>query len=369
MTTRDQIETMLLQAVSVEPSTSGLQWLDQRVAAVAARPEELRRAGPAGLRFFLRPLLLAAALLLIAGAVAAGLGLLDQTIESSGSPGWRVAWDRAERLDLTATDKGVTINLERAYADLNQVQVGFTVAGLEAPLTSHGERAPLEWRAELTDPAGRTSQQWALSLTGMRSDVTGLSGVVQTWEGPVAPQAGTWVLTFTSVGYNSGGLVPGQCTVGATDPECVSPPPNAMVDGSWRFEFELPKPSGLVFQTNALASTDVATVKLTELRISPSAIVARMAVAVAGSTVLDWHWSRSSIQHGDVSYGFNGAYHVTQDPATQGPDGDVNDYLSSAGADDPSGTWEVVIPEISYRSASGAESTITGPWTLTITLP
>jgi len=369
MTTPDRIESMLLQAVTVEPSTSGLLWLDQRVAAVAARPVELRRAGASGLRLFLRPLALAAALLLLAGAVAAGLGLLDQAIESSGSPGWRVAWDRAERLDLAATDAGVTINLERAYADLNQVLVGFTVAGLEAPLTSHGERADLEWSAELTDPSGRTSQAWANSGAALRSDVTGLSAVVQTWEGAVAPDAGTWVLSFSSVGYNSGGLVPGQCTAGATDPECVSPPPNAMVDGSWRFEFELPKPSGLVFPTAALASTDVATVKLTKLRITATAITARIALAVPGSTVLDWTWLRASIQHGDVSYGFNSISHVTQDPATQGPDGDVSDFLSTAGADEPSGTWQIVIPKLTYRVGLDEEYTISGPWTLTVTVP
>jgi len=339
------------------------------VAAVAARPVDARRAGAQGLRFFLRPLALAAALLLLAGAVAAGLGLLDQTIESSGSPGWRVAWDRAEKLDLTAADAGVTITLERAYADLNQVLIGFTVAGLEAPLTSHGERAPLEWIAELTDPSGRPSMQWTNSHTAMRSEVTGLSAVIETWEGAVAPTAGTWVVTFTSVGYNGGGLVPGQCTVGATDPECVSPPPSAMVDGSWRFEFELPKPTGSVFSTAALASTDVATVKLTELRISPTGISARMALAVPGRTVLDWTWLRASIQHGDVSYGFNSISHVTQDPATQGPDGDVSDFLSTAGADEPSGTWQIVIPKLTYRVGLDEEYTISGPWTLTVTVP
>lgn len=369
MTTRDQIETMLSQAVSVGPSTSGLLWLDQRVAAMAARPVELRRARTQGLRF-LRPVALAFALLLLAGAVAAGLGLLDRTIESSGSPGWRVAWDQAERLDLTATDAGVTINLERAYADLNQVLIGFTVAGLDAPLTSHGDRAALEWIAELTDPAGRTSGQWALSLTGMLSDETGLSAVVQTWEGPVAPEAGTWVLTFSSVGYFGGGLVPGQCTAGATDPECVSPPPSAMVDGTWRFEFGLAKPSGSVFSAAAMASSEVATVKLTELRISPTAITARIALAVPGSTVLDWVWLPASIKHDGASYAVNFITHVTQDPASQGPDGDVNDFLTSAGTDDPTGTWEIVIPELTYRvGVDHQEATISGPWTLTVTVP
>lgn len=136
MTTRDEMETRLLQAVAIEPSEAGLRWLDQRVANVAERPVALPRRGLFARRLILRPVLLLAAFLLLAGAVAAGLGLLDRIVESSGQPGWHTAWDRAERLDLTATDAGVTIKVERAYADLNQVLVGFTVAGLEVPTTA-----------------------------------------------------------------------------------------------------------------------------------------------------------------------------------------------------------------------------------------
>ena len=85
--------------------------------------------------------------------------------------------------------------------------------------------------------------------------------------------------------------------------------------------------------------------------------------------MLDWFWEAASITHDGARYPFNVGYHVTQDPATQGPDGDVNDFLSTAGMDDPTGTWVVVIPELSYRAASGVESKMTGPWTLTVTMP
>lgn len=371
MTTRDEIEARLLRAVELTPSEAGLRWLDQRVAETMARPAVIARRGASPLRLFLRPLALVAALLLLAGAVAGGMGLLDQIFDSSGMPGWQTAWDRAERLDIKQTDAGVTITLERAYADLNQVLVGFTVEGLEAaPLSDHGEAAPLEWRAELRDPTGRTSEQWATSLLALGMRDTKVSAVGQAWEGSVAPVAGTWELTFTSVGYNAGGLVPGECTVGNTDPACVNPPANAMVDGTWRFAFELPAPSGTVVSPNASASTAQATVTITELVVTPTVVRASLALSVAGSGVVDWSWLTGTVRHDGTTYAFNSSYHVTQDPATQGPEGDLNEFMAPAGADEASGTWEFVIPELTYSIGDGSpEVHLSGPWTLTVTVP
>ncbi|MEX1156559.1 MAG: DUF4179 domain-containing protein, partial [Chloroflexota bacterium] len=243
----DEIEARLIQAFELSPSEDGLRRLDQRVARAMTQPMAIPFRGLRTPRLFLRPLLLLAAFVLLTGAVVGGARLLDQIFESSGMPGWRIAWDRAEKLDLTATDAGVTITLVRAYADLNHVLVGFTVEGLPAaPVTGHGEAYPIEWKAELRDPAGRTADQWATSRTGTGITDPNLSAVGHFWEGAVTPVAGTWVLTFTSIGFNDGGFVSGECTVGATDPACVSPPPHAMVDGTWRFEFALPAPAGTV---------------------------------------------------------------------------------------------------------------------------
>ena len=372
MTTRDQIETRLLQAVAVEPSEDGLRWLDQRVAQVVARPAALPRQGRSAFRLVLRPLALVAALMLLAGAVAGGMGLLDQLFQSS-APGWRTGWDRAERLDLKQTDAGVTITLERAYADLNLVLVGFTVAGLEAaPLSDHGDAVPIEWRAELRDPTGRSLEQWATSLGGSEIADSSLSAVGNVWEGAVTPVAGTWVLTFTSVGYNSGGFVPGECTVGNTDPACVNPPANAMVDGTWRFEFELPAPAGTMVSPNVSDTQGQATLTLTEMRITPTMVTSRIALRVNGSTVADWH-PNISIRRGDTTYISNSSYHVTQDPNSQGPNGDVNEFLTISGADVATGTWVIEIPELTYRSTTDTpiedEIRLDGPWTLTVTVP
>jgi hypothetical protein len=387
MTTRDQIETRLLGAVAFEPSEDGLRWLDQRVAQIAARPVALPRRGFVIPRLVLRPVLVLAAFVLIAGAVAGGVGLLDQIFQSSAMPGWQTAWDRAERLDLTQTDAGVTITLERAYADLNHVLVGFTVEGLQAaPLSDHGEPAPIEWRAELRDPTGRTADQWATSGTGTSISDPNLSAVGNFWEGAVTPVAGTWVLTFTSVGFNAGGFVSGECYVGNTDPACENPPPRAMVDGTWRFEFALPAPVGTVLSPNVSQTVGDATLTLTELRITPTMITARIALRVAGGTVADWGpaigwgpWVHSmSIRRDGTEYDRgNITSHVTvlgQDPDAQGPEGDVNEFMTNAGVDEATGTWEIEISEITYRASiydpieqEGIH--LSGPWTLTVTVP
>jgi hypothetical protein len=377
MTTNSEIETRLLRAVAFQPSEDGLRWLDQRVAQTVARPVAVPRQGFAIPRLVLRPVFVLALFLLLAGAVAGGMGLLDQLFQSS-APGWRTGWDRAERLDLTQTDAGVTITLERAYADLNMVLVGFTVAGLEpAPLTDHGEGAPLEWRAELRDPTGRPAQEWAPSGSGSAIADANLSAVGNIWEGAVTPMAGTWELAFSSVGYNSGGFVSGECYASNTDPSCVNPPANAMVDGTWKFTFELPAPVGTVVIPDVSVSQGGATLTLTQLRITPTMIASRIAMRVDGSTVADWSPINGpgtsllgSIRHGDTTYDVNGSSHLTQDPAVQGPEGDVNEFMTAAGSDQATGTWEYMIPTLTYsKDPTSPDVTLTGPWTLTVTVP
>src|SRR3989304_4510063 len=158
MTMHDEIEARLIQAFELSPSEEGLRRLDQRVARAIAQPTAIPYRGGATRRMILRPLLLLAAFVLLTGAVVGGARLLDQIFESSGMPRWRIAWDRAERLDIKQTDAGITITLERAYADLNQVLVGFTVEGLpEAPGTGHGEAHPIRRGGGRRAPSARSA--------------------------------------------------------------------------------------------------------------------------------------------------------------------------------------------------------------------
>lgn len=359
MTTTHEVEARLLQTWAFELSLDAVRWLDQRVGQIPVR-SAVSRGGVRSNGLLVRLLVVIAAFVLLTGAVAAALGLLDRLVESSGQPGWRVAWDDAERLDLTATDKGVTITLERAYADVNQVLVGFTVAGLEAPTSTTGERPSLQWKAEIQDPSGRSAEQWAPASTGMLMAETGLSAVIETWDGAVAPAAGTWVLTFTSVGYYGAGLVSGECYAGSTLPECVNPPPNAMVDGTWRFAFQLPQARGVVVATDAALTVGDGTLTLTDLRISPTMIDASLVLRVAGASVVQWGWQGGTVEHDGTTRAFQGS--------RRGPAGDVNELMTVAGSADASGTWTLAFDEITYRTADGEGARISGPWRLALSV-
>jgi hypothetical protein len=153
-----------------------------------------------------------------------------------------------------------------------------------------------------------------------------------------------------------------------------------MVDGTWRFEFELPAPAGTVVTPNVSVTQGQATLTLTELRISPTMITAGIALRVDGSTVADWQptswgpWAHDqSIRRDGTEYATNSSTHVTQDPDAQGPYGDVNEFLTIAGADVATGTWEIEISEITYRAGvyDPIEEGIhlVGPWTLTVAVP
>jgi hypothetical protein len=368
MTVHDETELRLRRAVAVNPSDEGLRWLDERLAAIVAQPASLRRRRVPSRRAFLRPLALAAAFVLLTGTVVATMGLLDRTVESSGVPAWRTAWNRGEVLNLRQTDRGVTVVLERAYVDLNQVMVGFTVDGLApAPASGGGEPGPIEWTAQLRDPTGRPAEEWATGTLAMGVEETNLSAVLQTWDGAPAPVAGTWELIVTSVGYESGGMQPGECSVGATEPSCVNPQANGMIEGLWRFEFALPKPAGTVVSTDAADTAGPATLTMTELRVTPTMVSGRLVLAVAGSTVGYWAPLEASVRH-------DGESHVmsivsARDPAEEDVPGNDNTFSTLAGSDRAAGTWKIEVAAIRYSSGDGAEIQLEGPWELTVVVP
>ena len=206
MTMRDDIEIRLRQALEASLPEDGGRVLDARVTRAMSQPIAARGWRLGGFPSLLRPLALAAALALVTGTVAATLTLLER-IASESTPGVQAAWENAELVALEETNAGVTITLERAYADLNQVAAFFTVEGLETVTSDSGEAAPLEWTAQLRDPAGRSAEEWAIVRGGAEANELGLSANVHTWEGAVTAMAGTWELTFTSIGYNSGAFV------------------------------------------------------------------------------------------------------------------------------------------------------------------
>jgi hypothetical protein len=345
MTTREEIETKLLRAVEVTPSADGLRWLDQRVVRAMAASPAMDRRGLFTRRVLLRPLALVAAFVLLTGAVGAAINLIDRLVDES-TPGWRTAWERAEILWIRQTNAGLTLTLERAYVDLNQVVLGIAVEGLDAPPTPIGGDNVdhiLSWVTELRGPDGWAPDPARPNSSG-RVIETDLSAFLLTFDAPPAV-AGAWELTVTSVGY------------GAT--------PDGMVDGIWRFEFELPQPEGTVLSVNSTDTVDGATLSLSELRVTPTAIGARIALNVAGETVAYWSPGtglKDAVRHGGSSYEIAEETLFATTP-------DVNEYRTSAGSMEVAGTWEIEIPDLWYTNDAGQNIHAIGPWTLTVNVP
>ena len=342
MTTHDEIETRLLRALQMAPSQDGWAWLDQRVArAVASTPAVPDRASASHRPLFLRPVLVLAAIVLLVGAVGAAITLIDRLVGAS-QPGWRTAWERAEVLGIKQTDSGVTLTLERGYADLNQVLFGFSVDGLEAP-PEQTDSAVLSWAIEYHGPDGWTPDAEVVDSAG-RIIETDVSAFVVTFGSP-PDVGGTWELTVTSVGYGAAA--------------------SGMVDGVWHFVFELPDPAGVALALDASDTVEQATLTLTELRVSPTAIGVTLGLDVAGDTVAAWSSGSGvadAVRHGKTSYEIADELLVATRPT-------LNEYRTSAGADASAGTWTIEIPDLWYTNGAGQDIHLHGPWTISVDVP
>ena len=346
MTMHDDIEARLQRALAVTPSPRGLRWLDERVAGVTAGAREIRERRPLPWRMFLRPLPLAAAFLVLTGAVVGTVSLLERTVDAT--PGWRTAWDRAEVLGMRQTDAGYTLTLERAYVDLNQVMVFIDVDGAQAPLASDGTPAlsTVSWTPELRGPTG-AQLFWSAAAGPIETDV---AAIVQAW-GPPEAAGGTYRLTISCV----------EVAGASAEESCADP------NGLWEFEFELPDPMGTSVATNATATRGDVTVTLAELRVSPTMVSARMGLSVGGRPVAWWATPVPiSLRHEDVTFVVDMARHVLADGASEGPE---SEFSSTAGAETAAGTWEVEIPTLDYGMTNDEMLTLDGPWTITVTVP
>ena len=217
----------------------------------------------------------------------------------------------------------------------------------------------------------------ATSIGGTGAVEPDISVVVQTWVGAPDTEAGTWELIVTSAGYDGGGMVPGICTVGATEPECVNPPADTMIHGTWQFQFELPKPVGAVVST-AVSDTVGQGHGHPHRAASQSDHDQRQAGPARERDLRRLLVLQRRLACVDPAR----RHHVRsrtapttsrQDPADQGPHGDENEFDTEVGSDDAAGTWQIEIPAIDYHEAGENDPAkgirVAGPWTLTVTVP
>jgi hypothetical protein len=228
---------------------------------------------------------------------------------------------------------------------VNQAIIGVTIDGLDAlPAASDGSRNDelLSWVTELRGPDGWRFQPEESNNTAAVVE-GGRSAFIFSFGSPPSV-AGPWEFSVTSVGYGEGN----------------------MTDGTWDFAFELPEPEGTVVGADAADTAGQATLRLTELRIAPSAIVARVALEVAGSTVA--FWSAGTGQEGEVIRRGDETFQIDEETIYAATP-DENGYRTAAGVEDPAGTWQIVIPDLWYTDGGGQDVNVVGPWTLEVTVP
>jgi hypothetical protein len=362
MTMHHDVEARLRHAFMREPSAEGMRRLDERVAQVMIRAApQTRRWSPRGM--VVRPAAVLAAFVLLTGAVAGTMTLLER-LTTGSSVGVRAAWDRAEVVGISRNDAGVTVTLERAYADLNQVVLFLEVEGLP---TRAGTTVPddVDAVAQLRDPSGRHAETWAWAMGGSGSAEPDLAALIVSWDGAVTPEAGTWELTITTVGY--GGMMDGSCTAGELADGVCAAREGARVDGRWTFEFPLPAPAGAVVQAEASDTDGMATIRLTELRLAPSAVSGRLYLDVDGSPVPSWAATITAIRHDSEAWQPETNPNYTARVVGAG----AIEFMTSVGVEMPSGTWEIEISDVLVASDGAGDlgTPLDGHWVLRVVVP
>jgi hypothetical protein len=356
MTGADSTEQRLRSALEVVPSSDALGWLDGRVQQLIARHGEPTAKRGLSWRWFLRPLPLIVAFLLLAGGAAAALTLMERLATTSG-PGWAAAWELAEVIDQTQSDQGYTVTLERAYADVNQVVTFVTVTADDPGLPEAGEGGSVWFNGGLRDASGRALEA---PLSTMRVE-NALSASVGMWVDPT-PQAGTYVLEISSI----------EVLPADFDAETLPAP----TTGTWRFEFELPAPAGVVVEPAATASHDGLTVELAELRVAPSMIAGRMYLTVDGAPAPVWSATIAEVLHdGEKISTDNNADFLAIPLREEGATG--VEFRTAFGAELASGTWELRISQITFPEnfdpltgeSDDEWAPRDGDWVLTVEVP
>ncbi len=228
--------------------------LDRQLASQAARR---RNAGPA--RFFVRPrwlparaAVLAAVLIILALLVGVAYAvaplLMDiwqhnamTNVEREGL---------AQELNLSQTVNGVTVTLERAYADANRIVIGYTCS---SPGQPSGDVCDVGSVANLTDSAGRSYRP----LSGLmgRGGAEQLAAHVLNFDGADLPP-GTSSATFH--------LAVIQITAGKDG--------TGDAEGAWVFDFTLPVVPGRIAEVGQEATASEVTVRLDRVVVTPSEV-------------------------------------------------------------------------------------------------
>lgn len=155
----------------------------------------------------------------------------------------------ARDLNLSQTIDGVTVHVQKGYADANRVAIGYSV---ELPPTTPGDDGPQFSSAILTDRDGRTYPGLGFSATG-------------------DSLLGAQLYTFEPVGVTAGRDIAFTLTI----PEIVRAPKAGgtvrTFRGPWVFNFTLPMAAARVVERTLTFTQPGVELTITRIVVAPSA--------------------------------------------------------------------------------------------------
>jgi hypothetical protein len=318
------LEHRLASAFAVAPA-DGFASTDRRIAALTAHPDASRR--PRRWRRLRVGLLLAAAFIVLAGAAAGAMHLLDRV--ATGTPGTAVAWDQGVEIGQRQVHGDYAVTLARGYADINQVVLAVSVERV-----GEGGHLDAGFVTELTDPAGVILAPGPAPTLGA-NDATGQAEMLTF--APTTSSDGDYTLRLGIAG------------------ESEQP------DMAWTFRFKLPVPAGAVVRVAQTKATDNGSVDLGEVRLGPTMITASIHLEPSDQEASGWA-AIGYFKHGDQT--------IAIDWGTRRGPSDLDQTAGTyAGTGDPAGAWTLVITELVGERPDGTQVRLEGPWEFTFSAP
>ncbi len=317
------LEHRLVSAWAVAPA-DGFVSTDRRIAALTAHPEASRP--PRRWRALRLVLALAAASIVLAGAAAGAMRLLD--LVATATPGTAVAWDQGVQINQRQAHGDYAVTLARGYADINQVVLGVSVERVGG-----GSRLDVGFEPDLRDPAGVILAR-ASGVSFGANDANGQAEMLNF--APTTSSDGDYTLRLGIAG-------------------------EGQPDMAWTFRFRLPAPAGAVVRVAQTQATDEGSVDLGEVRLSPTMITASIHLEPSDRTASGWAaigYFKHRDQTIDIDWGVR-----------RGPSDLDQTAGTYAGTGDPAGAWTLVITELAGERPDGTQVRLEGPWEFTFSVP
>jgi hypothetical protein len=344
------LEQDLRLALGWEPSPGAAAHMDRAVAAaIAHAPTALGGVR----RWGLPKLALAVLLTLLLLGAASALTLLQQAAELM--PGWRVAYERAEHLNLSQPVGDYTVTLERGYVDPNQLVLAFLVDGPDRTFYA----VP---RGEVVDSEGRSYLEIAGGDIG--AELENSAATISSYQVP--PSVGATVDLTATIPE----LVP------VTEEDVAAPL------GPWVFHFSLPVHPATIVQPNATVTA--AHVPITLQRVQITETADRILLGLELSAIRDKQWTRWQMI-GTLQQARGPSQELMWAPLppewTGQPKADIEDLIARsefgdiqvrqtfAGTDSPAGRWTLTISRLSGADGSGDVRFVDGPWVFHFVVP